>query len=201
MLKVGLTGGIATGKTYVRDRFERLGIPTIDADRLAHEALGGDTALARRVAQRFGEDLLTPEGIDRKRLGAIVFADPVARWDLEGLVHPAVYERIAGWYAGLSPGCGAAFAVADIPLLYETSHAAEFDRVIVTACDPEEQVRRIVARDGISELQARQRLEAQWPSEEKVKRADYVIWTTGTFEETDRQVKHVYDELVEQVKS
>ena len=148
MRRVALTGGIATGKSWVRRRFAHHGVPTIDADILAHAAVAPGTPGAARILERFGTAVRSAAGgIDRKALGLIVFSDEKARRDLEVIVHPAVYEAINGWFAALPP---VAFAVADIPLLYETGHDADFDTVVVTACEPAEQVRPITssARTG-----------------------------------------------------
>ena len=198
MLKVALTGGIATGKSGVLERFRRRGVPVIDADRLVHQALAGGTAVSRAVAARFGPGVVAPDGaIERRKLAALVFSDSAARQDLESMVHPEVYRAVEAWFAERSADGTDAFGVADIPLLYETGRASSFDRVIVATCDPELQVRRIVARDGLSESEARQRLAAQWPIADKVSRADFVIWTDGSMEKTDRQV----DEVVRTLQS
>lgn len=187
-LRVALTGGIATGKSYVRARLAAAGIPTLDADAVAHELLRPGTPIAAAVVERFGPGVATQGGgVDRKALGRIVFADAGERAALERLVHPAVYERVAEWMAGLASS-GAPWAVADIPLLYETGREGEFDRVVVVACDPRRQVERVMARDGLPEAAARARIAAQWPIECKVALADFVVRTDGSFEETDRQV-------------
>jgi dephospho-CoA kinase len=188
MLSVALTGGIATGKSYVRARFEALGVPTIDADTLARDVVRPGTAALAQIVARFGAGVLQPDGaLDRRALGAVVFADPVARRALEAIVHPAVRQAIDAWVAERRQQ-GDPLAVADIPLLFETGRTGEFDVVVVTACPPDEQVSRIVRRDGLSEADARARVEAQMPIEEKVRRADHVVRTDGTHEETDRQV-------------
>jgi dephospho-CoA kinase len=186
MRKVALTGGIATGKSWVRRRFAHHGVPTIDADTLAHAAVAPGTPGAARILERFGTAVRSADGsIDRKALGGIVFGDEKARRDLEAIVHPAVYEAIEAWFATLPP---LAFAVADIPLLYETGRNTDFNTVVVTACTPAEQVRRLRARDGLSLEDARQRIAAQLPLAEKARRADHVIRTDGTHAETDAQV-------------
>jgi dephospho-CoA kinase len=196
-LRVGLTGGIASGKSHCRRRFERHGIPTIDADVLSREAVAPGTPGLRAVVTHFGSRVLTMEGdLDRGALGALVFADPAARQALEGIVHPRVYEAVQAWFDTL-PHAGVPFAVADIPLLYETGHAAEFDRVVVAACSPEQQLQRLMARDGMDEALARARIASQIPIEEKAKLADFVVDTSGTREHTDAQV----DALVERLKS
>jgi len=200
MKRVALTGGIATGKSHVRAEFERLGVPTIDADTLARDAVApGSPGLAAVVA-RFGPDILTAEGsLDRRKLGAIAFSDPAARRDLEQIVHPIVRARTDAWFAALDPAHP--FAVADIPLLYEAGREADFDAVIVTACSEETQLRRVMRRDSITEAEARQRIAAQLPTAEKVRRADYVIDTDGSFEETNQQVRRVYEALTRGAKS
>lgn len=194
MLRVALTGGIATGKSYCLVRFASLGISTIDADRLARDAVAPGSRALDQVAARFGPSILRPDGsLDRPSLGRIVFTDRAARADLEAIVHPEVYRRISEWLATLPPRTR--LAIADIPLLFETGHTHDFDRVIVVSCDPREQVRRIVSRDGLTEREARARLDSQWPIEEKEARANYVIKTDGTVADTDSQVKTVYETL------
>jgi dephospho-CoA kinase len=145
------------------------------------------------VAERFGREILAPDGsLDRAALGRIVFEDSRARASLEAIVHPEVYRRIREWYANLP---ASPVAIADIPLVFETGHNHDFDVVVVVACQAEEQIRRVMARDGLSEHDARARLAAQWPIEEKVKRANYVIWTDRGFAETDRQISSTLDKL------
>lgn len=195
MLRVALTGGIATGKSYVLEQFRRRGIPVLDADSLAHGVEAPGTEATRAIALRFGLEVLGPDGgVDRTKLGPIVFADPAARRDLEAIVHPAVYRAIAAGLRRFELTGDAPFAVADVPLLYETGHEGDFDRVIVTACSPALQLQRLVDR-GMSAAEARQRLTAQWPTEEKASRASYVVRTDGTFAETEAQIAQIFDEL------
>jgi dephospho-CoA kinase len=194
MRRIALTGGIATGKSHCLQRFVDRGASTIDADRLAKDAVRQGTPGWAAVCERFGPSVLRHDGeIDRARLGALVFADEDARRDLEAIIHPKVYDAIAGWFRQLELA-GRAFGIADIPLLFETGHESAFDLVIVAACPRDAQIARLLAR-GLSDAEARQRLEAQWPIEEKSRRADIVIETGGTFEDTDRQVDRVYEEL------
>jgi dephospho-CoA kinase len=194
MLKVALTGGIGTGKSYVLDQFRQRGVPCLDADELAHGVTAAGTEATREIAARFGAGVLRADGsVDRGKLGPIVFADATSRRDLEAIVHPAVYRSIA---AGLRAfdRLGSPLALVDVPLLYETGHAAEFDRVIVTACPRELQHDRLVAR-GLAPVEAERRIAAQWPVDDKVARADVVIRTDGTFEDTIRRVEEVLAEL------
>ena len=187
MRRVALTGGIATGKSYVALRLLRAGVPVVDADVAArHVVAPGSPGLAA-VVDRFGGDVLTADGLlDRAKLGALVFADPRARRDLEAIIHPLVRAQLEQFFDRLPPDTP--FAVADIPLLYETGRQADFEVVVVVAATPDTQIARVMARDGLSREDAERRLAAQWPIEKKVALADEVIRTDGTFDETDAQV-------------
>jgi dephospho-CoA kinase len=190
MVRVALTGGIATGKSTVLALLRQRGIRTIDADILAREVVAPGAPAYGEVIARFGLDVLGDTGaIDRRALAAIVFADASARADLEAIVHPAVYAAIEGWFAALPP----------IPLLFETGRQGDFDEVVVVACPPDEQVRRVMARDAATEAEARARIAAQWPIERKVAAADHVIWTTGTQADTERQVDELLSDLAARV--
>jgi len=194
VLRVALTGGIATGKSHVLDQFRNRGIACLDADALVHGVEAAGTEATAAIAARFGAGVLAPDGsVDRKKLGPMVFDDAAARRDLETIVHPAVYRAIAAGLHGFEL-VGDPIAVVDVPLLFETGGEEDFDRVVVTACSPELQMARLVER-GLTEEAARQRIAAQWPTEKKVARADFVIRTDGTFEDTDRQVDEVYRAL------
>jgi dephospho-CoA kinase len=194
-VKIALTGGIATGKSYVLDQFRRRGVPCLDADALAHGVMAPGTEATQAIAARFGSEFLEADGaVDRKKLGPIVFADESARRDLEAIVHPAVYRAITAALRAFELIGGSPHAVVDVPLLYETGHESEFDRVIVAACPVEVQIRRLVGR-GLSEQDARLRVAAQLPTDDKASRADFVINTDGSFEETDRQVGEVLQNL------
>jgi len=194
MLRVGLTGGIATGKSFCLKRFARLGVPVIDADRIAREVVAPGSAALESIRARFGSSIIAADGnLNRGALAGIVFTDRAARADLESIIHPEVYRRINEWFANQRPGTR--FAIADIPLLFETGHEHDFDSVIVCACEPFEQLRRLMERDGLSEGDARARLAAQWPIAEKIARADHVIRTDGTYEATDTLVHDVFDAL------
>lgn len=185
-----MTGGIATGKSYVVRRLRDAGVPVVDSDVLAKAAVvPGSPALAA-VVERFGEAMLTAAGeLDRSRLGELVFRDAEARRALEAIVHPVVRRGIAEFYAALP--ADTPVAVADIPLLFETHGERNFDKVMVVACAPARQIERVMARDALSREAAERRVAAQLPIEEKVRRADYVIRTDGTFDETDAQVAGV----------
>lgn len=193
MRRIGLTGGIATGKSYVANRLREAGVPVIDADLLARQAVEPGSAGLAAVVERFGREILTQEGtLDRERLAAIVFRDKAARRDLEAIVHPFVRREIEAFFqrlAGNEP-----FAVADIPLLYETGRQRQFDMVVVVACSPATQLQRLMTRDGVSREEAERRVAAQLPIDAKVTLADYVIRTDGAYEETNAQVAQMIDE-------
>ncbi len=188
MLKVALTGGIATGKSYVLDALRTRGVPCLDADALAHGVMAPGTEASAAIATRFG-DVLTPDGgIDRAKLGPIVFADPAARRELEAIVHPAVYRAIAAGLRAFELVERPPFAVADIPLLFESGHERDFDRIMATVCAESTQRTRLRLR-GLSDAAIDQRLSAQWPAQEKASRAHIVISTDGAFAETDAQIE------------
>ena len=195
MLRVALTGGIATGKTYVLQRLQQHGVPCLDADALAHGVMASGTEATAAITERFGDVLDADGAVDRGKLGPLVFADPSARRELEAIVHPAVYRAIAAGLRGFERIGDSPLAVVDIPLLYETGHAAEFAKVIATVCPPELQLARLEAR-GLSREAAAQRLSAQLPASEKADRADYVIRTDGSFEDTDARVREVLTALL-----
>jgi len=191
-IRAALTGGIATGKSRCLAAFAALGVPTIDADQLARDVVAPGTPGLQAVVDRFGGDVLAGDGtLDREALGAIVFADTLARHDLEGIIHPAVYTAIERWFATLEAPLG----IADIPLLFETERESDFDVVIVAACRPDQQLARLMTRSGLSEADARARIAAQMPLANKVARADYVIDTSGTLEETDGNTGEVLKNL------
>ena len=187
MLKVALTGGIATGKSYVLTRLKDHGIPTIDADEIVHEALGPGTPTATAIAAQFGSVFLKSDGsVDRAMLAGPVFGDSEMRRQLEAIVHPVVYDAIRAWFTTLATPMG----VASIPLLYETHREQDFDVVVVTVCPPDIQLQRLLDR-GMSEAEAHQRMAAQMPAEDKAARGQFVIRTGGTKPETDRQVEEL----------
>ncbi len=195
MVRAALTGGIATGKSFCLARLAALGAATVDADVLAREAVAPGTRGLAEVAAQFGAGMVRPDGsLDRAALADLVFRDATARARLEAIVHPEVYRRITAWFADLP--AGTRLAVADIPLLFETGHEHEVERVIVVACEPDEQIRRVMARNRFSHAEARARIAAQLPIEEKVRRADYVIRTDGTFADTEAQVRTTYESLI-----
>jgi dephospho-CoA kinase len=191
MLKIALTGGIATGKSYILAQLRERGVPTIDADAIVHELFEPDTAVTQAVALEFGKAILREDGrVDRAVLASKVFSNDNARLRLEAIVHPVVYDRLRQWFAVR----GRPLGVASIPLLYETHREGDFDAVIVTACGADQQLTRLLAR-GLSEEDARLRMAAQMPADEKARKADYVIRTGGTMGETSAQLDEVVSAL------
>ena len=196
MIRVALTGGIATGKSHVLARFDARGVPTVDADRLAREAVEPGRPAWSALRTRFDPALFTPDGaLDRRRVAALVFDDAAARADLEAIVHPHVRAAVDAWFASLAAAGAAPFGIADIPLLFETDRAGEFDRVIVTACDAAIQLARLARRDRLAPDAGRKRLAAQLPTAVKTARADFVVQTGGSFDDTERQVESIYRAL------
>jgi dephospho-CoA kinase len=197
MLRVGLTGGLASGKSTVAGFFRELGAYHIDADRLAHELIAPGGFAEREVIARFGGGILGADGaVDRKALAAIVFSDPQALADLNAIVHPKVRkeiaERIAGHEAAATP---AEVALVDAALLVESGIHRDLDTLIVVACPEATQIARAVARGGLTEQEARSRIAAQAPLSEKIAVADFVIDNGASLDETKRQVSDVWQSL------
>ena len=196
MLKVGLTGGYATGKTFVATEFERLGCHLILADQLGHVALQpGGEAYTPAVAV-FGPEILLPDSsVNRKKLASIVFNSPELLAKLNAIVHPAVFrleEKMLAAFAQQDPH---GIAILEAAILIETGRYAQCDKLIVTACDRETQIARGMKRDGIAREEVVARLSRQLSLEEKKRYADFVIDTSGTKEETVRQVEKAFNEL------
>jgi dephospho-CoA kinase len=169
-------------------------VPTIDSDLLARDAVAPGTAGLAAVTERFGQRVVQPDGsLNRHALATIVFSDPASRKALEAIVHPYARRRTDEWFDGLDVHRHP-YAIADIPLLYEVERDKDFDGVIVVACSPETQLRRLLDR-GISESEARQRLAAQLPLDDKIARADHVIRTDGSYKDTERQVQELHTRL------
>ena len=185
MLRIGLTGGIASGKTTVRQVFERAGIPMLDADALTHEFFAPGGELVEEVAGHFGKEVVDREGgIDRRTLGARVFADPAEREWLNRVVHPRIWQRIAAFLDRCEEE-GRRVAGVEAALMVETGSAANYDRLVVVVCRPEQQFGRLSARSGMSPEEARLRLAAQMDPLEKARHADDLVDASGTLEETE----------------
>jgi len=192
--RIGLTGGIATGKSYVANKIKDAGVPMVDADVLSREVVAPGTPGLAAVRRRFGPDAVRRDGtMDRVRIAQIVFKDKRARLDLEAIIHPAVQKAIDEFFATLPKRTP--FAVADIPLLFETGRENQFNAVVVVACPRELQLQRLMERNKLSKEDAERRLNSQLPIDQKVKKATHVIRTEGSFEETDRQVADLIKKL------
>jgi dephospho-CoA kinase len=196
MLRVGLTGGIATGKSTVGAMFVDLGCHLIDSDRITHQLFEPGQAVHTAVVREFGKRILAPDGtIDRRVLGDIVFKDPEARAKLNSLVHPAVIQHQQQWLKDTAAKYPQGIAIVDAALMIEAGTYKNYDKVIVVTCSFEIQKDRLRARSTLSEDQIEARIRSQMPMEEKVKYADFVIDNSGSLANTRQQVEQVYERL------
>jgi len=195
MLRVGLTGGIASGKSTVASMLRDRDYQVLDADVLAHEFLEPGQPAYDEVVREFGAGILKAGGaVDRGKLGAIVFADEEKRVRLNQIIHPRIREVGTKWFAALDRPGGPEIAFEDAALILEASLSKYFDRVVVCWCRPEQQLERLKER-GLSEEDARRRIASQMPIDEKRRMADEVIDCSGSIEETERQVEMVLAKL------
>src|SRR5499426_222386 len=201
-LLVGLTGGIATGKSTVSALLRQLGCEIIDADLLAREVVEpGQPALAQIVSE-FGPDVVTAGGaLDRKRLGAIVFANPERRLRLEAITHPAIRDRFQARLDELVEKGFTGLVVFDAAVMIESGNYKNMDRLIVVVTDDGTQMARLHGRDGTDDAENRRKIASQMPLAEKAKLADYVIDNAGTREATAEQVRRVYAALMSELES
>lgn len=195
MLVIGLTGGIATGKSTVARRLGELGVPVIDADQLAREVVEPGEPALDEIRERFGPGVIDEHGrLDRAALGSIVFADEGARKALEAIVHPRIRRRMREIVNQLKQD-GAPLVVCDIPLLFETGVGLDWvDRTVVVYAPRHVQRERLMARNGLTPEEAERRIASQLPIEEKARRADVVIDNTGALDQTLRQVDRLWKE-------
>lgn len=192
-MRIGLTGGIASGKSTVARKLEQLGAFTIDADVLARDVVALGTEGLKAVVARFGNSVLAADGsLDRSAMARVIFADPQARADLNAIIHPLVRERAAELEAAAPAG---AVVVHVIPLLVETGQQDRFDAVVVVDTTVEEQLRRLTRRDGLTQTEAEQRVAAQASREERLGAATHVIDSSGPVRETMRQVDELWQNL------
>ncbi len=202
MLKVGLTGGYASGKSFVAAELERLGCFVISADALGHAALRSDGAAYRPVVDSFGGEILDADGsINRKKLAALVFSSPELLQKLNGLVHPAVFRNEAELLESFAARRPSGIAVIEAAILIETGRYLTFDQLILTVCNLETQVARGMLRDHLSREQVMARIEKQMPLEAKKQYAHYLIDTDGPKPDTLRQVEAVFFQLREQAEA
>jgi len=198
MLKVGLTGGIASGKSTVSKIFTSFGAKVLDADEVAREVLLPGQPAWTRLRQVFGQEFFHPDGtVKRKELRKLVFADPEKRSQLNAIVHPEVMKEIERRSEILSSAVQNGVLLVDVPLLLEVGVANRFDKIVVVYVSESVQINRLQQRDGISEEEAKQTLKVQMALSKKLEQADYVIDNSGTLEETLSQVEKVWEELLE----
>ncbi len=193
---MGLTGGIATGKSTVSDIFRRLGAVVIDADVLAREVVApGEPALAE-IVREFG-DVLLPDGtLDRKKVGAIVFGDAARRKRLEAITHPAIRDRFLARLQALADEGFDGIVFFDAPVMIESGNYRNMERLVVVATDEATQLQRLMARDAVDEATARPRIGSQMPVADKARLADYVIDNAGDRASTEAQARRVYGALL-----
>ena len=197
MLKVGLTGGIACGKSVVGAMFVELGCHLVDSDSITHELLEPGQKVHQDVAQTFGAEILDSQGrIDRSMLGAIVFSDSRRREELNALVHPAVAERRNLFLSRVEREDPKGIAIVDAALMIEVGTYHLYDRVIVVTCRPEQQRRRLKEKLGLGDEAIDARIRSQMPLEEKVQFADFVVDNSGSLNQTRHQVESIHRELL-----
>jgi dephospho-CoA kinase len=197
MLRVGLTGSIAVGKSFVASVFTELGSHVLDADQTAREVVMPGTPGLKALVQEFGEEILNADGtLDRKALGALVFADEQKRQRLNYILHPFIIARqdeiLNDWEREDPRGIG----IVDAALMIESGGYRRFDKLIVVHCRPEVQLERLMLRDKLSQEEAQRRIDSQMPQEEKQKFADYLIDTSDGFELTRQQTVKVHQDLL-----
>lgn len=196
MLKVGLTGSIAVGKSAVCDVFRELGCHVIDADIIARDVVEPDTPGLRQIVENFGNEILKENGeLDRAKLGSVVFADPEKRRLLNSIVHPLVFEAQNQWLVQREAEDPNGIAIVDAALMIESGGYKRFTKLIVVWCLPAIQLRRLTLRDNLSEAEANKRVAAQMPQDEKKQYADFLIDTSNGLEHTRAQVVEIHGEL------
>jgi dephospho-CoA kinase len=202
MLKVGLTGSIAVGKSFVLSVLRELGCATFDADKIAHSVMEQGRPAYEDIVREFGRGVLSEDGsIDRAKLGAIVFADEARRKRLNEIVHPRVFEEQDRLLRDVESSNPDGIAVMDAALIIESGGYKRFDKLIVAFCNREAQIERLMRRAGITREDAERRIAAQMTSDVKRRYADYEIDTSGSFNQTRRTVAEVFDQLVGATRS
>jgi dephospho-CoA kinase len=195
MLRIGLTGGIASGKSTVASMLRDREYPVLDADALARELLEPGQDAYKEVVAAFGAAILAPGGaVDRKKLAAIVFSDSQKRAKLNQILHPRIRDVVANWFIALDRPGGPDLAFEDAALILEAGERSHLDRVVVCWCKPEQQLARLRER-GMSEQDARSRIAAQMPIDGKRRLADEVVDCSGSVEETERQLDGLLEKL------
>lgn len=197
MLKVGLTGSIAVGKSFVAECFRELGCHVLDADSTAREVVAKGSDGLAEIVDNFGPDVLSDDGsLDRKKMAAIVFADAEKRELLNSIVHPRVFAAQNAWLADVEKGDRDAIAIVDAALMIESGGCRRFDKLIVVWCESAIQLKRLMLRDSLDRETAERRIAAQLSQDEKKNFADFLIDTSAGFDDTKLQVIEVFDQLV-----
>jgi len=200
-LLVGLTGGIATGKSTINVMLANPSVRVVDADALAREVVEPGTPAYQQIVTEFGKEILQPDGrLDRTRLGEVVFADAAKRKRLEAITHPAIRARFQQILADLEQAGFDGMLIWDASLLVESGGIKNMDRVVVVTTDAATQLRRLMTRDGSTEEAARARTASQMPLPVKARYGDYVIDNSGTPEQTEARVREVYRSLLEDLR-
>ena len=196
MLKVGLTGSIAVGKSFVCEVFRELGAFVLDADLTAREVVAPETKGWRLIIEHFGSNILLPNNeLDRAKLGAIVFADEPKRQLLNSIVHPLVVETQNDWLRERETENPDGVAIIDAALMIESGGYNRFDKIIVVWCDSAIQLQRLMTRNNLSATEALKRIRAQMPQKEKKRYADFTIDTSGGFDTAREQAMRIYEQL------
>mgnify|MGYP001419239471 CR=1 FL=1 len=196
-MNIGLTGGIATGKSTVSQMLERRGAALVDADRIAREVVEPGQAPLRQIAERFGQAVLNEDGtLNRRKLGQIVFSDEAERKALEAITHPAIRALMRERMARLEAEKPDRLVVVDVPLLFESKLQSLFEQVLVVYVPRSVQLARLMERDGLAEEEARKRLDAQMDIEDKKRLADYVIDNSAGLAETEEQIERFWRDKV-----
>jgi len=196
LLRVGLTGSIAVGKSFVLEIFRELGCHVLDADKTAREVVEPETKGLAEIVENFGDEILSADGsLDRNKLGRIVFADEGKRQLLNSIVHPLVIEAQNEWIERCERDDPDGIAIVDAALMIESGGYKRFDKLIVVWCRPEIQLERLMLRDGLSADEAARRIAAQMPQDEKKSYADYLINTSNGFEDTRDQTAEIFGQL------
>jgi dephospho-CoA kinase len=196
MLRIGLTGSISVGKSFVCEVFRELGVPVLDADVTAREVVAPGTPGLDAIRREFGDSVIGPNGeLDRERLGKMVFADEASRKRLNAIIHPLVMEAQDEWLRQCETADPEGIALVDAALMIESGGYARFDKLIVVWCRDDIQIERLMGRNGLSETDARMRIAAQMSQDEKKSHADYLIDTSEGFERTREQVIALFGRL------
>ena len=196
MLKVGLTGSIAVGKSFVCDVLRESGVHVLDADRTARDVVAPGTKGLAGIVEAFDYEILLPDGsLDRAKMARLVFADETKRKLLNSIVHPLVIEAQDRWIGQIEAADPNGIAVVDAALMIESGGYKRFDKLVVVWCEPGIQLARLTERSGLTEQEVRERIAAQMPQDEKKRYADYLIDSSAGFDDTRRQTLELVDEL------